>query len=91
MALVVDLHWERDKGFVSLLALLDLSVASNSIDHSILLTHLSRMGLGSTVLAWLQSFHGGENSEGGVGGFLFDTLTTGLWVLFYVLYYLTST
>ena len=44
------------KECMSLLVLLNSSVAFNIIDHCILLGHLSGMGLGGIILYWLQSF-----------------------------------
>ena len=60
---------------MSLLVLLDLSAAFDTIDHSIFLTCASGMGLGGTVLMWLQSF---LDERTGAGKFLFDALVTGL-------------
>ena len=61
MALVVlydDLLREADRGKISLLVLLDISTAFNTIDHSILLRKLSELGIGGHALAWLRSFLG---------------------------------
>lgn len=41
---------------MSLLVLLDIPVAFDTIDHSILLGRLSVLGIGGVTLAWLRSF-----------------------------------
>uniref|UniRef100_A0A803TKZ4 Reverse transcriptase domain-containing protein n=1 Tax=Anolis carolinensis TaxID=28377 RepID=A0A803TKZ4_ANOCA len=56
VALVDDLRRELDRGSVTLLVLLDISAAFDTIDHGILLGRLSGMGLRGTALQWLQSF-----------------------------------
>ena len=56
VALHDDLLREADRGKVSLLVLLDISVAFDTIDHSILLGRLSELGIGGLALAWLHSF-----------------------------------
>uniref|UniRef100_A0A803U146 Reverse transcriptase domain-containing protein n=1 Tax=Anolis carolinensis TaxID=28377 RepID=A0A803U146_ANOCA len=61
VALVDDLCRELDRGNVTLLVLLDISVAFDTIDHGILLGRLSGMGLGGTVLSWLRSFLEGRS------------------------------
>uniref|UniRef100_A0A803SUT5 Reverse transcriptase domain-containing protein n=1 Tax=Anolis carolinensis TaxID=28377 RepID=A0A803SUT5_ANOCA len=61
VALVDDLRRELDRGSVTLLVLLDISAAFDTIDHGILLERLSGMGLGGTALQWLQSFLEGRS------------------------------
>nr|XP_060615104.1 uncharacterized protein LOC132764950 [Anolis sagrei ordinatus] len=56
VALVDDLRRELDRGSVSLLVLLDLSSAFDTVDHGILLGRLAGMGLGGTALNWFNSF-----------------------------------
>ena len=59
MALVTlmdDLLREADGGNMSLLVLLDISAAFDTIDHGILLGRLSELGIGGLALAWLCSF-----------------------------------
>uniref|UniRef100_A0A803TBI4 Reverse transcriptase domain-containing protein n=1 Tax=Anolis carolinensis TaxID=28377 RepID=A0A803TBI4_ANOCA len=56
VALVNDLRRELDRGSVSLLVLLDLSAAFDTVNHGTLLGRLAGMGLGGTVLQWLHSF-----------------------------------
>ena len=59
MALVVlldDLLREADRGKTSLLVLLDISAAFDTVDHGILLGKLSELGIGGLALAWLRSF-----------------------------------
>ena len=63
VALVDDLHRELDRESVSLLVLLDLSAAFNTIDYGILLGCLFGMGLRGTVLQWLQSFLEGRTQK----------------------------
>ena len=50
VALFHNLCWEKDRGNASLLILLDISVAFNTIDHGVLLDRLSGMRIGGTVL-----------------------------------------
>ena len=52
----IDLLREADRGKTSLLVLLDISVAFDTIDHGILLGRLSELGIGDLTLAWLRSF-----------------------------------
>uniref|UniRef100_A0A803SYC2 Reverse transcriptase domain-containing protein n=1 Tax=Anolis carolinensis TaxID=28377 RepID=A0A803SYC2_ANOCA len=61
VALVDDLRRELDRGRVTLLVLLDISAAFDTIDHGILLGRLSGMGLGGSALQWLQSFLEGRS------------------------------
>uniref|UniRef100_A0A803SNL8 Reverse transcriptase domain-containing protein n=1 Tax=Anolis carolinensis TaxID=28377 RepID=A0A803SNL8_ANOCA len=61
VALVDDLRRELDGGSVTLLVLLDISAAFETIDHGLLLGRLSGMGLGGTVLSWLRSFLEGRS------------------------------
>jgi hypothetical protein len=52
-----DIYDAADAGHVTLLALLDLSAAFDTVDHDILLQRLHRTyGIGGTVLHWIQSF-----------------------------------
>ena len=71
-----DLRWELDRGSVSLMVLLDLSVAFNTINHGILLTCVSGTGtwrICSTVALVLSR---GERTQKVV---LIDPLAADLW------------
>ena len=59
-----DIHDAADKSMVTLLAMLDLSAAFDTVDHSILLNRLeTSYGLRDNVLAWIASFlHGRKQS-----------------------------
>lgn len=52
--MVDDLHWEMDRGSVTLLILLNLLVAFNTSNQEILLDCLSRLRLGSNILAMIR-------------------------------------
>uniref|UniRef100_A0A8C6VDI7 Calponin-homology (CH) domain-containing protein n=1 Tax=Naja naja TaxID=35670 RepID=A0A8C6VDI7_NAJNA len=54
-----DLWRAQDRGCSSILVLLDLLVAFNTIDHGILLRHLQGLGVGGTVLRWFSSYLSG--------------------------------
>ena len=57
MKIVSDLLLACDRGQVTLFALLDLSAASDSVDHHILLDRLqSAFGIRGSVIDWIQSF-----------------------------------
>ena len=59
MALVTlynDLLREADRSKVSLLVLLDISVAFDPVNHGILLGRLSELGIGGLAFAWLCYF-----------------------------------
>ncbi|XP_070800657.1 uncharacterized protein, partial [Pituophis catenifer annectens] len=56
VALVDDLWRARDRGCSSVLVLLDLSAAFDTIDHGIMLHRLEELGVGGTVLRWFSSF-----------------------------------
>ncbi|KAF7249944.1 Succinate--CoA ligase [GDP-forming] subunit beta, mitochondrial [Varanus komodoensis] len=56
VALYDDLCREKDRGNASLLVLLDLSAAFDTIDHGILLDRLAGLGVGGTALQWFRSY-----------------------------------
>ncbi|KAF7239274.1 Inactive carboxypeptidase-like protein X2 [Varanus komodoensis] len=60
VALYDELCRERDRGSVSLLVLLDLSVAFDTINHGILLDRLAGLGVGGTALQWFRSYPNGQ-------------------------------
>ena len=64
-----DLLMAADAGFPSLLVLLDLSAAFDSVDHPILLERLySTVGLRDLALGWLQSYLAGRTECVALGG-----------------------
>ncbi len=52
MRVTNDLLMAADGGFLSILVLLDLSAAFDTISHNILLNHLSAIGISGIPLAW---------------------------------------
>ncbi|KAF7253219.1 hypothetical protein EYD10_00056 [Varanus komodoensis] len=56
VALYDDLCRERDKGSASLLLLLDLSAAFDTINHRILLERLAGLGVGGSAWQWFYSY-----------------------------------
>ncbi|KAF7241457.1 hypothetical protein EYD10_11979, partial [Varanus komodoensis] len=60
VALYDDLCRERDRGSASLLVLLDLSAAFDTIDHGILLDRLVGLGVGGTAWQWFRSYLNGR-------------------------------
>ena len=56
VALMDDLLREANGGNMSLLVLLDISVAFDTMDHGILLGRFFELGIGGLVFAWLRSF-----------------------------------
>ncbi|KAF7247959.1 putative RNA-directed DNA polymerase from transposon BS [Varanus komodoensis] len=60
VALYDDLCREKDRGSASLLVLLDLSAAFDTIDHGILLDRLAGLGVRGTALQWFHSYLNGR-------------------------------
>ncbi|KAF7252606.1 putative RNA-directed DNA polymerase from transposon BS [Varanus komodoensis] len=60
VALYDDLCRERDRGSVSLLVLLDLSAAFDTINHGILLNRLAGLGVGGITWRWFRSYLNGR-------------------------------
>ena len=66
--LLSDIHTAIDDGEVTVLALLDVSAAFDSVDHNILLQRLgTSFGFGGRVLEWLQSFVRGRSQSVHIG------------------------
>ena len=54
---VSDIAMACDRGLVTIMMMLDLSAAFDTVDHSILLSRLeSKFGLTGTVLSWCKSY-----------------------------------
>ena len=68
-----NLLMNMDKGHVTLLVLLDLSAAFDTVDHTILLGRLqSLLGLRGNTLSWFQSYLNGRAQRISVDGTLSD-------------------
>ena len=68
-----DLLLAMNKGHVSLLVLLDLSAAFDTVDHNILMQTLyTKIGLKATALSWFTSYLNGRRQQISVNGTLSD-------------------
>ncbi|KAF7247735.1 hypothetical protein EYD10_06187 [Varanus komodoensis] len=70
VALYDDLCRERDRGSASLLVLLDLSAALNTINHGILLDRLVGLGVEGTAGQWFHSYIAGRFQKVVLGDFV---------------------
>ena len=62
--MITDVLRAADRGEVTLLCLLDLSAAFDTVDHDILLDRLQMsFGVHGTVLSWLESFLRGRTQS----------------------------
>ncbi|KAF7249427.1 Galectin-related protein, partial [Varanus komodoensis] len=69
VALYDDLCRERGRGSASLLVLLDLSAAFDTIDHGILLDRLTGLGVEGTAWQWFRSYLDGRFQKVVLGDF----------------------
>lgn len=68
-----DLLLNMDKGHVTLLVILDLSAAFDTVDHGILLHWLQfKLGLRDKALLWFKSYLAGRKQQVSVNGTLSD-------------------
>jgi len=56
LRIVNDLLLSADSGSLNILILLDLSAAVDTINHNVLITSLSAIGVSGTALNWFQSY-----------------------------------
>ena len=68
-----DIRLNTDSGKVSVLVLLDLSAAFDTVDHNILIDRLENwVGLSGTVLNWFRSYLQDRNYYVSIGNFVSD-------------------
>ena len=68
LRLISDIHDAMDTGSLTLLALLDVSAAFDTVDHTILLNRLSiSYGLAGRALDWIRSFLDGRSMRVVIG------------------------
>ncbi len=66
--IINDIHFNSDSGKISVLVLLDLSAAFDTIDHNILLERLENwVGLSGMVLKWFRSYLEGRGYYVSIG------------------------
>lgn len=63
-----DLQMAANEGFSSLLTLLDLSAAFDTVDHTILLEHQHSIGLCASALNWFRSYFSETTEYISMGG-----------------------
>jgi len=72
LKIVSDILWAADSDKVTLLGLLDMSAAFDTVDHSILIDRLNTsFGIRGAVLSWIQSFITGRTQAVRVGDDVF--------------------
>jgi|GEM_PF-4416023 len=59
--LIDDVRCVLDEGKVTLLTLLDLSAAFDTVEHSLLVNHLSDMGVQGDALTWFINYLSGRS------------------------------
>ena len=68
LKVVNDLLMAADSGYCSILVLLDLTAAFDTIDHTILITRLQHsVGISGTALEWFKSYLTGRQFSIGIG------------------------
>ena len=63
VSLIDDVRCGLDEGKVTLLTLLDLSAAFDTVDHSLLVNRLSDMGVQGDALAWFVNYLSGRSQS----------------------------
>ncbi len=75
-----DLLLSSDRGCISLLVLLDLSAAFDTIDHNILLNRLENfVGISGSALAWFKSYLSDRHQFVAVNEEVIISITSAVW------------